>query len=313
VSSAGHGLQFRKKTAQSPLFVLMMAGVLVGTASIAAGETGNLAAPTTAPAATTMAAAGPGKSVAAAVVASPLDSEEIHRGTDAGSTGNGLSGPLNAPSGGSSPGGSGTAGSSVGLLRVTLALLGVLGLIVAMKIVMRWLWPGAASQRASRSVRVIARTPLSSKSALVLVQVGKRLVVVGDCGTQLSSICQITDPDEVAGMLGAIQTERLGSAARRFAIKLGRAQGDFDEADELVTEPSAGSPDRLRGTVGGGAEIDAARDGDGTDGDADRNEVADQAGNESVEPDALVNTRQELRGLASRVRALAEQFRKPNA
>jgi len=190
-------------------------------------------------------------------------------------------------------------------LRVTLALLGVLGLIVVMKILMRWLWPGAAAQRASRSVRVIARTPMSSRSALVLVQIGKRLVVVGDCGTQLSPICEITDPGEVAGMLGAIQTERLTSASRRFALKLGKAQGEFEEADEETDTHT--SAERVRENFTGGEDI-AAHDDDG-DG---RPEAASIDEKQAADPDGLVHTRQELHGLASRVRALAEQFRKPN-
>jgi len=251
------------------------AGIALAGALIAAGPANQA---TTLPAATTRAAA---IAPVPPVVSSPLDAEEIQRGPAPGTTG--------AAAGQAGGSAAGTAGSPVGLLQVTLALLGVLGLILAMKIAMRWLWPGAASQRASRSVRVIARTPLGSRSALVLVQVGKRLVVVGDCGAQLSPICEITDPDEVAGMLGAIQSERLGSASRRFAVSLGRAQADFEEADGQTLAESTADP----------ATEPAA-------------EPSSDSSLEPAEPEALANTRQELRGLASRVRTLAERYRKPS-
>jgi flagellar biogenesis protein FliO len=205
-------------------------------------------------------------------------------------------------------------------LRVTLALLGVVGLIVAMKIAVRWLWPGAGAQRASRSVRVLARTPINSRSSLVLVQVGKRLVVVGDSATQLSPICEITDPDEVAAMLGAIQTERLGAASRRFALKLGKAEAEFESPDDDDDDETIASEVPPENPVSGSNErMDRLRSGSLSDVETseDRSEencaIVDVSVDARAEPEALVNTRQELRGLASRVRAIAEQFRKPSA
>jgi hypothetical protein len=152
----------------------------------------------------------------------------------------------------------------------------------------------------------------------VLVQVGKRLVVVGDSATQLSPICEITDPDEVAAMLGAIQTERLGAASRRFALKLGKAEAEFESPDDndetIASEVPPENP-----VSGSNERTDRLRSGSLSDVETseDRSEencaIVDVSVDARAEPEALVNTRQELRGLASRVRAIAEQFRKPSA
>jgi hypothetical protein len=75
---------------------------------------------------------------------------------------------------------------------------------------------------------------------LLLVQVGKRLVMVGDCGQQMSALAEITDPDEVATLLGQLRADTPApESTNPFAPLLGRARAQFDES----TVPSAGEPD----------------------------------------------------------------------
>ena len=56
-------------------------------------------------------------------------------------------------------------------------------------------------------------------------------MLVGDAGANLNPLCEITDPDEVAGILAQARDESI-SVARRFESLFGRARKDFAEAPE---------------------------------------------------------------------------------
>src|SRR5688500_18489811 len=96
--------------------------------------------------------------------------------------------------------------------RVCAALAAVLGLIFFLRWAARRLYKVPVTGRPSGAVQVLSRTVLSPKQQLVLLQVGKRVLVVADGGAQMSALCQITEPDEVASLVGQLQTEK-GSAA----------------------------------------------------------------------------------------------------
>ena len=87
--------------------------------------------------------------------------------------------------------------------KVFVALLAVLALILLSRWALRKLAPGALA-RNSRGIRVVARTYLSPKQQVLILQVGQRLLVVGDSNQHLSTLCEITDPDEAAALLGQL-------------------------------------------------------------------------------------------------------------
>jgi flagellar biogenesis protein FliO len=112
--------------------------------------------------------------------------------------------------------------------RVLLALIAVVALIFVLMAAAKRIFPGAAPIRASSAVKVLARCPISPKQHLLVIQFGKRLVLVGDTGTNLNPLCEITDPEEAAGLLAQTRDESI-SAARRFDSFFGLARKGFAE------------------------------------------------------------------------------------
>jgi flagellar biogenesis protein FliO len=112
--------------------------------------------------------------------------------------------------------------------RVLLALIAVVSLIMVLMAAAKRIFPGSAPVRASSAVKVLARCPVSPKQHLLVIQFGKRLVLVGDTGANLNPLCEISDPEEAAGILAQARDESL-SAARRFDSFFGLARKGFAE------------------------------------------------------------------------------------
>lgn len=115
---------------------------------------------------------------------------------------------------------------------------------------------------------------------MVLLQVGRRVLVLGDSISQMNCLCQITDADEVAKLLGQIQRDRTSIATSPFTSWFAKATDAFTAAD---------------------AEESAA-DGEPDSANLDVPELA--AGDEEKQP-----AHAGLDGLTARVRGLAAQFR----
>jgi flagellar biogenesis protein FliO len=142
-----------------------------------------------------------------------------------------------------SAGGSDQASGATEATRVIVALGAVIGLIFAV----RWAGRrflgmngmGTAGGSAGTAVRVLSRTTLSPKQQLMLVQVGKRLVLVANTGLQMNALCEIADPEEVASLLGEVQAkpDRLVGAAGSFLTAFGRAGNTYDEDPRPARQP----------------------------------------------------------------------------
>jgi flagellar biogenesis protein FliO len=132
------------------------------------------------------------------------------------------------------------------VFRVVVALVAVIGLIFGLRWAGRRMMalPGNAGN--AHLMQVVGRTALSPRQHLMLVRVGRRLLVIGDSGGQLSSLGQIDEPDEVAGILGRMKTSAdvastadangFGSLYRRLAGKFnadrnGREVEDWSSGD----------------------------------------------------------------------------------
>jgi len=158
-----------------------------------------------------------------------------------------------------------------GALRVGLSLAAVLGLILLMFWASRRLLPRRAFDAGSQAVAVLARTPLSPRHRIVLLRVGKRILVVGESGQQLTTLCEITDADEAAALLGQIRGEQT-AASRSFAALLSGARERFRVAASATPQ------------------------------------AADDPAPVASQGDEIASTQQELDGLTERVRVLARQF-----
>lgn len=157
-------------------------------------------------------------------------------------------------------------------------VLAALGIVIGLIFVLRWcgrlFFPATVGRGRSRAVEVISRSPLSPKQQVMLLRVGRRLIVVGDSGQQMNPLCQITDPDEVAELVGQLRDERTSTPSRAFGAMFGRSRHEFEPTEDAPATASS-----------------ALREAD-------------------ADVDAPVATaREELSGLRDRVRMLAEQFK----
>jgi flagellar biogenesis protein FliO len=157
----------------------------------------------------------------------------------------------------------GGGGDLMGLARVLAALGVVLGLIFGLRWFARRFFPGAAGTRASGVVRVLSRSPVAPKQHVLLVQVGRRVLVVADNGAQLCALSQITDPDEVAQLIGEVSSAKVAGEA--FDQKFGKAKQEFDanlgpsSDDALETSASASDSDEAQDLRGEDPTIGSAK------------------------------------------------------
>lgn len=172
-----------------------------------------------------------------------------------------------------------------------------MGVVIGLIFLFRWcgrkMFAGAAAQKSTKVVQVLSRCVIAPKQQVLLIRVGRRVVVVGDTGSQLSPLCEIQDPDEVAELIGAAGSERSTSAAKPFGSFFGRAKDAFSktERDEETSVPQEDE------------EFPAPSD-------VDRADIAGTITGDDASDSELSVTRDEISGLASRVRGLARQFGK---
>jgi flagellar biogenesis protein FliO len=170
-------------------------------------------------------------------------------------------------------------GSGLELPRVLLAVGIVVALIILLRVLVRWLFPTASAARSTQAVRVLSRAVISPKQQVLLLQVGRRVIVVGDSGTQMNPLCEISDPDELAQLMGQIESERR-TVVRPFLPFLRRER---EPLEELTQDES---------------DVNALPDAPAPNADAAPADVG------------LAHAQGELRGLIEQVRSLGRQFRK---
>jgi flagellar protein FliO/FliZ len=120
--------------------------------------------------------------------------------------------------------------------RVAMGLAAVLALIFVLRWIAKWAFPSVASARPTSAMRVLSRTTVSPKQQLLLVQVGKRVLVVGDSAGQLRGISEIADPDEAAALVAQITEEQSRGSAKAFGSLFGRAKNGFEQRAGLLAE-----------------------------------------------------------------------------
>jgi len=152
------------------------------------------------------------------------DSDPIQRGT-AGAAHVATSGPA----------------SSFDIVRVGMALVAVIALISALKWGARKYLGQTAPGKGSGAVQILSRNSVGPKQAILLVQVGRRVILVGDSGNQMNALSEISDSDEVAELIGQLRRDKTEKAGKMFGKIFGAAEKDYESADEAPAqdEPSA--------------------------------------------------------------------------
>lgn len=137
-------------------------------------------------------------------------------------------------------------------LRVVIALGLVLALIVGLKVVAgKVLGIRTGAGGPNRGVRVLSRTVVSPKQQLLLIQAGRRLILVSESAGQLTTLTEFTDPDEVAELSAqALGTAKNvggggGVAGGGFGSLLGKRARDYDDfEDDMIPDSPAAVPAR---------------------------------------------------------------------
>jgi flagellar biogenesis protein FliO len=171
----------------------------------------------------------------------------------------------------------GSAGTSVtnplDVPRLLLALGVVLGAIFLLRWIGQRLVLKNGGLRGNKAIAVVSRSMLSHKQQVIMLRVGKRLIVVGDSGGQMNALCEISDPDEVAGIIGESGKESEGKSRKSFGTIFRRAEEPFAESAE-AEEPEA-------------AEVPT----------------------EPIGLDDAATTREQINGLMSKVQMMRKQFK----
>jgi flagellar protein FliO/FliZ len=140
----------------------------------------------------------------------------------------------------------GAAATGAGdLSRIAVALVIVIGVILVLRSAVRHLTSMPGAGRNGKMVTVLSRSLISPRQQVLVLQVGKRLLVVGDSAGRMNPLCEISDPDEIAMMVGQNRQARDANAERNpksFLNLFRRANEPFEETDALASEGDAQKP-----------------------------------------------------------------------
>jgi flagellar biogenesis protein FliO len=87
------------------------------------------------------------------------------------------------------------------LFRIAIYLVGLVGLLVAVGFGVKRLLPGGKQIFSTQAMEVLGRTYLDSKRYLAMVRIGGKVVVLGISPEGMTPVSEITDPEEVTGLL----------------------------------------------------------------------------------------------------------------
>lgn len=158
--------------------------------------------------------------------------------------------------------------------QTTVSLAGVLAVAVGIGVAVRFVSRRQGGLRSSLSaggrspagiMEVLGRYPVGRGATLVLLKLDRRVLLLSQCslgklgmGSSFSTLCEITDPDEVASILVKTRDDDGDSMTERFTSMLSR----FDRKMDTPSVPP------------GGRKVRAGSDGDRAEmWDADRSDI----------------------------------------
>ena len=131
--------------------------------------------------------------------------------------------------------GEGALSSSWWLNTVT-ALGAVIGLILLLRLVYSKATGRACATGRSAAVQVLTRVAVAPRSHILLVQLGQRIVVLGESTNGLTRVALIEEPDEIACLLKAVAADRPESITRGFSHMLDRFNRQYVPDDQLTAD-----------------------------------------------------------------------------
>lgn len=150
-----------------------------------------------------------------------------------------------------------TGAGGDGWLLSTLAALGV---VIALVFVIRWVLRrgGVVAKASSKGsvVEVLSRSTIAPRSHVLLLRVGPRVLVVSDSQAGMRTLSEVSDPVEVAELLGAVDASDTSSMTKNFNGVMKKLSGQWSESDDVAAESTPGDVltdgvrlNQTRGTV----------------------------------------------------------------
>ena len=121
--------------------------------------------------------------------------------------------------------------------KILLAMGLVVGLIFALKWAAAKVAPSVLP-KSGKAMSVLSRLPIGPKQQLVLVKVGRRAVLIGHAGAQMNPLCEITDADELAHLIGQSETEKSAAPLGNFASLFKKREREFEPTDREIAQAS---------------------------------------------------------------------------
>jgi flagellar biogenesis protein FliO len=135
------------------------------------------------------------------------------------------------------------------IVRVGGALVAVVALLLVLRVIMRRLGgPLTGGGRPSGVVEVLARYPVARGQQLVLLKMGGRIVLLHQTKTGMTTLSEVTDPDEVAALRARVES----SSPPRG----GKAAGFSSLLDRLLVPAQTAGDDEFARTLGTSREIE---------------------------------------------------------
>lgn len=131
-------------------------------------------------------------------------------------------------------------------LYSTCQVLGALGIVLGLifigKSLLKKIVPGSVVGSGKGVIEVLARYPLAKSQSLVLIRLGSQIVLLSQAKETSTSLLVVSDPNEVANILGQVQGNKSNSLQAGFSKLLSHASKDLEklplEANEYQLEVS---------------------------------------------------------------------------
>jgi flagellar biogenesis protein FliO len=135
----------------------------------------------------------------------------------------------------------GSSSSKWDIARIPLALGAVVLLILGLRSAGKRLAGTRANKGAGRGVQVLSRSIVAPRQQMLVVQFGRRLLLVGSSGAEMTPLCQLDDPDEVAEVLAQLKSDR-GATSKSFLTTFRGADSAYEADEPAVAAATSRTP-----------------------------------------------------------------------
>jgi len=141
-----------------------------------------------------------------------------------------------------------------GWLRVTVALGAVIALIFALRFILKRAAMrtgglaaqlGAAGRAPSGVLEVLGRFPVARGQTLVLLRLDRRILLISQTTTGMTTLAEVSDPEEIASLITRTRDDEGASAAARFNAILRNLERDPDTALAPALPAPLREPERV--------------------------------------------------------------------